>query len=615
MPTFTEGPDPCRKSLNCLELHDDPPVITGNLTNCCCCNTCFSVRPGAPDLIDTNHTHCCRCVPRLIFLQFIPYDEDDPCCVAASVPMINGGTGTSDTDWPITTYSASIFGASVTVELGRFDAGSGYGTIVEDGDCAWRVVATKAEDGLAVDEYFPIDHDTRSCLDVSGIEIGSITGPTGCTGTLQLVNYDVAHLPFVLREDVPSVTEAGLPDEPEFITLDPPCGECGEVCSKICVSGSRIISGLNEYVEFIWDEYSEDNRWSYYNEATEETEYITLYEDAYGNCTLDFSWIGSEPIADQAIDPETACSCRMKEVVTASVGNNSLGFTIRCGVCTSWNFFCGTCRCVPLYLCAQTYIDNVFVRNQTLEWDASEMAWTDGYDGLAIHLEGGTDGGCVLVPYVDGTALDSTAIRDCGDEHQSDFVAALGKRYDAGNDVISAEFTDFVYDSLVHIRVSSLLEDCKLGSCGPCLNECGSAPPVLIVNVEGVNEDGPDPAYWTTCDLTVTVYYWQSITWTGVEIEFECGYTGFYFVGDCEQGVGPSPLPVWVRVDLVDGNISFQGSTGSGPFLPCSDSQLLDESCDPYLGTTDWIELGLEPCCWACEGSISKYRITVTEPA
>lgn len=608
MPTFTQGPDPCRNSLNCRELHDDPPVIVGDLTNCCCCNTCFSVRPGAPDLIDTNHTHCCRCVPRLLFLQFIPDDPDEPCCAAASVPMINGGT--VDTPWPLTTYSTSIFDASVTVELGRFDAGSG---IAEDGDCAWHIVATKAADSLAVDDYYPIDHDTRSCLDVSGIEIGSITGPTGCTGTLRLVNYDVAHLPFVLREDIPSVTETGVPYEPEFITLAPPCGACEQVCSRICVSGSRVIGGSSEFVEFLWVEEGGDRGWAYFNEATDETEYIWLSENEYGECELAFDWTGSAPIADRVIDQDTACSCRMKEVVTASVGNDSLGFTIRCGVCTSWTFFCGTCRCVPLYLCAQTFIDNVFTESHTLEWDASEMAWTDGYD-LAIHLEAGDDGNCKLVPYIDGTAIDSTASRDCGDEHQSDFVSALGRRYDPGNDVISAEFTDFANGSPIYIRISSLIDDCKLGACGPCLNECGSAPETLVVNVEGVNEDGPDPAYWTNCDLTVTIYYWQLITWTGAELEYQCGYTGFHFVGDCEQISGP-PLPTWVRVDLIDGTIVFEQSVGTGDFSPCSDIEVLTESCDPYLGTTDFIEFGVGPCCWACEDSITKYRITVTEPA
>lgn len=610
MPTFTEGPDPCRKNLNCRELHDDPPVLTGDLANCCCCNTCFSVRPGAPDLIETNHTHCCRCVPRLIFLQFVPDDPDDPCCAAASIPMINGGT--VDEPWPLTTYSGSIFGASVTVELGRFDAGSGYGTIVEDGDCAWRVVATKPADGLAVDEYYPIDHDVRSCLDVSGIEIGGITGPAGCTGTLRLANYEVAHLPFVLREDTPSVIEVGVPDEPEFITLDPPCGACEQVCSRICVRGNRTIGGASELVEFAWVDFGYDRGWAYYNEATDEAEYIWLVENEYGECELVFNWTGSGPIDDQVIDQGTICSCRMKEVVTASVGDDTIGFTIRCGVCTSWNFFCGTCRCVPLTLCAQTYIDNVFTESLTLTWDSSIMAWTDGYD-LAIHLEAGS-GGCLLVPYVNGTALDSTATRDCGDEHQSDMVGTLGKRYDPSNDFVNAEFTDYVYDSLVFIKISSLLEDCAIGNCNaatPCLAECGSHPPVLTVNVEGVNEEDP---YEPSCDVTITVYYWELITWAGA-LDFTCGYTGFAFVGFCPQVIGPD-LPQWVRADMTDGGIQLSYYSGSSAPSQCFGIDVFDyESCDPYLGTTDWIQIGVQIPCWCCSTSITKYRITVTEPA
>ncbi len=610
MPTFTQGPDPCKKSLNCIELHDDPPELIGDLTNCCCCNTCFSVRPGSPDLINTNWTHCCRCVPRLIFLQFIPDDPDDPCCAAASIPMVNGGT--VDDPWPITTYTAGMFGATVTVELGRFDAGSGYGAIVEDGDCAWRIVATKAEDGLDVDEYFPIDHDTRSCLDVSGISIGSITGPAGCTGTLQLANYEVAHLPFILREDIPSVTETGVPDEPEFITLYPPCGECEQVCSKLCVWGHRILGGPRKFVEFNWLDYGDNRGWSYFNESTDETEYIWLVENEYGECELVFDWTGSEPIANQVIDPNTACSCRMKEVVTASVDLETIGFTIRCGVCTSWNFFCGTCRCVPLTLCAQTYIDNVFTESLTLTWDSTEMEWTDGYD-LAIRLEAGSDGSCKLVPYVSGTALESTATRDCGDEHQSDMVGTLGKRHDPGNDFINAEFSDFLYDSLIFIRISSLLEDCKIGACSnatPCRDECGSHPPVLIVNAEGVNEEDP---YSTDCDVSITVYYWESVTWAG-DLDYSCGYTGFAFVGFCDQVVGP-PLPKWVRADLTDGGITFSYYLGSSVAINCSEIIPLVESCDPYLGTTDWIEVGLQDCCWGCDEQITKLRITVTEPA
>lgn len=608
MPTFTEGPDPCNKSLACLPLHDDPPELVGNLTRCCCCNTCFSVRPGAPDLIETNWTHCCRCVPRLILLQFIPDDPDEPCCAAASVPLTNGGT--IDTPFPLTTYSGTMFGAAVTVELGRFEAGSGYGEIVEEGDCGWRVVATKPADSLDVDKYFAIDHTTRSCLDVSGISIGSITGPAGCTGTLSLANYEVAHLPFVLRDNIQSTTELGVPYEPEFITLYPPCGECEEVCSKICVSGNRVISGPVETVEFVWfDDGGGVRGWTYFNESTQEREYIQLVEDAYGECTLAFDWTGSGPIDDQVIDQDRACSCRMKEVVTASVDLATLGFTIRCGVCTSWNFFCGTCRCVPLTLCAQTYIDDVFTDDIILTWDSSIMAWTDGYD-LAIHVEAGDDGGCLLVPYVSGVALSVTATRDCGDEHQSELVGTLGKRYNANNDFISEEFIDVVYDSLVYIRISALIDDCKLGICTdatPCRDACGSHPQVLVVNAEAVNDEDP---YAPDCNISITVYYWEGITDAGSR----CGYTGFEFVGFCPQVEGPD-LPMWVRADLADGKITFSFTIGSNTGVVCGDETdiPLSESCVPYLGESGWVNTGFTPCCWACETDITRFHITVTE--
>ena len=277
----THGPDRCRSNINCRDFHDPPVEITGERMNCCCCNTCLSVRPGIRgDKVDFRH--CCRCLPRLMYLQFTPNDSEEDCCNSSSVPMVYGGTDEDE----VSTYSGSLHGVGVTVTCGASDA------VYDEYErtCVWRVVAVQGGTTIADDEY-EIDHDVISCLDVSAIDIVEAEGPNDCTGVYSLANMATGRLPF---------TEAIDDTYDKIIDIYPPAGECEQVCGKLCVYGNRMLGEVREYVEFVWFDNGVDDRGWWY-EGDNGVEKILLQE-VYGECVLHFDWTGSSVLDDCVVD-------------------------------------------------------------------------------------------------------------------------------------------------------------------------------------------------------------------------------------------------------------------------------------------------------------------------
>ena len=608
MPTYSQGSDRCRPTLGCLDFHDDADTeLFGRCQHLCCCNTCLHIRP------DSQWAHCCRCVPRLIFLRFTPSYPGEECCVSASVPMPYTGTHVDQgDDYPVSFYSGSLFGASVTVELGRFPD-----VAYSDTDnCYWHIVATKSGE-LDVDEYVEIDDDTVSCLTPPDIEIGEIEGPDGCIGTLSLAPYEVDHLPFVMRE-IENFSVEGDAYPSEFIDLYPGCGDCTQVCSVLCVYGHKTLGGVVEFAEFHW--FDDDpggpstdlsRGWEYTDSTTDVLYTIWLYEDEYGDCTLRFDWEGSGILDDRTIDGDRGCSCGIKEVVTAKSGDQTIGFTIRCGYCTCWTFYCGTCRCVPRYLCVHTYIDDVYTPNQILTWDPDAFCWTGDGD-VTVCLVSGDDGGCELQVTIGYKTLETTLSRNCGPEHQSASMATGGHTFDPNNDIISGAITEYDSDGeqLLWIGLSSLVDDCRMGYCtaaSPCVDECGSHPTPLTVALHAWNEE---PGYWLDCDLEVEVHYHEGYSWDGETLTPYCEYIGFAYVG-LQDGT-----PKWVQVVIANGTITvttWVGASHVGCHGRLHEEPFITEVCDPYFADTGEINVGVNDCCWGISTPITHFQITVSE--
>lgn len=609
----TEGPDRNNPCLNCRDFHDASPERFGVLQHLCCCNTCTTIRPGfIRDGID--HLHCCRCLPRYLMLLFVPYGG--VCCRSGSTPMAFTLTNVVDRPdgalLPVSSYRGSLFGYTVTAELGRlYDEYDAYG------DCVWRFTVEK--DSFFEELAFAVDDITVSCLDVSGIVLAEVEGPNGCTGTLMLANAEIGRIPFILREDIPSVLTTGTPPEgqEEFVDLYPACGYCDRVCRILCVYGA------GEWREFIWfeDASTEQHGWSHLKPGTEITDYIYLEDNEYGECILQFDFDGITGPPDQVIDIEQGCACGMKEVALGSFPGGTVQYTIRCGFCSCWEFYCGTCRCVPRYLCVQTYIGNTFTPNQIFEWDETELAWLSisGSNDLVFYLQPDDEGECKVVAEIYGyeSLLDLSAVIGCGVEHVSKFVATLGQQLDRGNDFLFFTMADTFGDESVWIRASAPVYECDVGPCTeatPCRDECGSHPAELTALLHGFNDSyaGDEPGWDdVVCDVEVTLHYWERVDWTGTQLEHTCGYVGWYHVGEC-QSEHAGILEKWINVELSNGLLTVYEYYEDGVDLQVYSANLT-ESCDPYYGDGGIDPVGLTSCWWGCLETVQRVHVTVTE--
>lgn len=643
MPTIeeTHGPDRCRTSLNCPRYHDPAVSLDGKLMHQCCCNTCISIRPGSDLIREINYEHCCRCVPRLIHLRFTPA-SNDPCCKAASVPMIFAGPKEGE-DF-VSVYTGSLYGITVTAELGVL-SGTASGTIIDTGtgtststDCIWRVTATRAT-GTVVDleVFYVVDDQTVTCLDVSAIVIGSVEGPNGCDGTLSLANMEAGRLPFIRRDDIDpyccgtadivgtgSGTGSARTLESKLIELDPPCGDCTQVCSVLCLDGSRRLGGASERVEFWWFDNGVNDRGWRREDPIHGTETIFLVESGSGTatasatstaesvCELDFDWSGDNGVANRAINVDNGCACGIKESVVIAIAT---GFVLRCGVCTYWQFFCGTCRCVPLTLCAQVYSNNTFVPNVLLDWDEPTRCWTGNAEvgtgspvgtssvvqEVKVCIGPDDSGGCILTATIGGEQVGDPVARDCGTER-------ISGEFDPSSDFISATFEESTADDYTWMIIQSQTDECTTGGCDAtgCSNECGSDPDVLTLTVIGENLE---PGTFPGCSIQMDIHRWEVLTITGTDLTSQCGYTGVKFIGVCDGE------PKWVIANLIAGELTLafrQGAVGNA----CNAMESLfadEETCDPYLWDSGVIGTGLTECCMSCDEPITQFQIVITE--
>lgn len=596
----SHGPDRCRGNLNCRHFHDEDglPENYGNLYQCCCCDTCTTIRPvTVSDKADVPVHYCCRCVPRVIFVRFVPDDTEDACCVTSAVPAFY----TKEESGHRAIYTATIFGVTVVAKLGKLYGG---------GACAWQVTATKAGYELADETYLLADGET--CLNVPAFSL-EVEGPNGCDGTIQLGDFSRAKVPFIQQQKWDDDYEG------KFIELyGEECGDCGQVCSTLCVDGVRHDGDTEEKVEFRWFDTGDERGWGAAGtpEYGEHQDRILLVENEYGECTLvtDFEE-GAEHFDPVTIDTARGCSCGLQETFIAFVGQTALGFTVRCGYCSCWEFICGTLRCVPAELCVLLIVGTSASR-LILSWDATNKRWGSDSDPLRLVIGSDGAGGCQVTAEMTYIELDAEPV-----PWQSS-RESITKVFDSSADFQTITLHD--PDNRVTIIASDQSPDCVLGACDeatPCLEECGSHPAQLTVNIKLWRQLGDlsDPYVpEDECDIDVTVYFWEVAVVGSEGVEFHCGYTGW---ADLPGASNPNCNTDFIRLDLHHGTLYLSTYYGVDDQSPGTGSFVLDlEECDPYYGYylhtfqfNQTINPGFDPTCIGCEVSMTRMEITITE--
>lgn len=575
MPT-SNGPDRCRGNLNCRQFHDGPlPADMTRLYQCCCCDPCRYLRPNNISNIDKPLpvNYCCRCVPRGLLLAFVPDDPDGACCHEHMVVMLYTR---GDAQNPfLAMYTESMFGVTVTATLGRNDSD----------ECVWTILIERYGEA-DVTETYVVDHSEITCLEVpTALEV-SVTGPSDCSGVLILRDMEKAKLPF--QEVYPNG-----PPSPKFIDLSySPCGTCEQVCSMLCVSGSRH-GGQSENVDFVWFDNGDLRGWMYDPGGDAYIETIFLQEDEYGNCQLVFDLEDGGPESEN-FEPITLgdnCSCKMEEVACATIDGDTACFTIRCGICSCWKFHCGTCRCVPRVLCVNL-VQGLSVTRHALAWDGVDT-WGDG--DLQIHLRADDEGGCAITVSLYGydTSEMESPIQ-C--THES-----ITNIFDPSSEVITFSFEDSAQELLIF--GSSLLGNCLRGKCTeatPCNDECGGHPDSLTITIRQWSEDGDTSGYPTDCSVSFTVGFFETADYSDSEgvIKYSCGYIGYLNVGD-----------QIVTVELRHHQLFLTKIVASEVV------ELTSEECNPYLASSD-VLLGvrlLDELQMGCLDQSYRSQVTVTE--
>lgn len=597
----SQGPDPCRGNLRCAGFHDPAgtlPLGLGSQYQCCCCDPCRFLRPNSSLNTDkpvpTNF--CCRCVPRGFSLVFLPDDPENVCCVEFVQPMFFYHPDFEE--YYLARYEGSLFGVTVLVELGRDPYGS----------CVWEVAATKAGKSI-YRESFLVDDEEITCLAVP-LEVEIATeGPHECDGVLVLEDFAKAKVPYqAIRE----------PYEPHFIDLYPPCGECFQVCSRICVRGRRHAGdgGEKQFAEFTWFENDDGHGWAYRAPGEDYDERIWLVTDDYGGCWLwpDLEDTGDAEIFDPVmIDPD-GCSCELVESLVANVGGDDPPrITIRCGRCSCWEFYCGNCRCLPKELCV-LLIEGLEATRAVLSWDGADYRW--GSDGDFLRLVTSADqetAACVITPDI-YPPFPTPGRHQCTPE-------LLTKQYDPDADVLSFVLEDPIGERF--LVVSSLMQDCAQSVCEeatPCNLDCGGHPSAVTVHVHQWAEWGDTSAIYpqeanveAVCHYFQTADYYDETTHT---IKYSCGYLGWLRL--------PVSTPEWecclIKVEVRNGMVRFYTPTeiteeDDCQALALAEVELTTETCDPYFGQSDEYVGGilLDWRCLGCTDQTYRYQVTVTE--
>lgn len=428
--------------------------------------------------------------------------------------------------------------------------------------CIWQITVPSIE----VDESVAIDHSGAvHCQAPPEWTISDVTiprGETSCTGTLSLVQYEMAKLPFVSR----------WPDAIEEFVTDMTCGLCDRFCRILCVKRGNAEERTR--VEFVW---SDDDLVWYANDDSGHK--ISLYEE-YGNCYLLLEEIGGgEFEGDLLLIDSYACSLGM-DLTATGTGTNFIA--VSCNRCSCWKYVCGTCRCVCKKLCVTGVLDGEYVEPMELEWDPLNFRWGD--ETFGVSLGNDEDGNCALtITGFDGSVTIDNA---CGSQ-------------------IAFNVSEDISDMLTSGVVNYLYGYCQPcdGNCsqGSCLTLCPDVPPVVFCEVtptEWALMLGCNPAVLCFSPITIPM----GLVFVGSGASGEWRWIGYGIISCHDCNPSTSPRNYLVTVDFgCDGQGMFRverpGVTPcvhnfSAP-LPCGYSDIWDIEFETDSACGD----GLDGCC------------------
>jgi len=628
LPIVSHGPEKFRGGPRCPDHHEG--VRTGYPDWCCCCDPCLYIRPrpnevGGP--FDVS-AYSCRCVPMLICATFTPDPGSDPCAkVIQSVAF--------------PTFSEDIVPGTVSYDFG-FDI---QVTVLSS---VWRFFS----DSHSIDQSYDIDHVNITCLQfpevsITGIVIGTVTG------TVTFSEFASSKIPFSNRQ----ATDESERDTYPVSNTD--CS-CYSAAGKLCVNGRRHVNGPIEQVEFLWNEDLQD-RWEYLppcGDPTLHSEVIYLRGDDDGNCYLEFDFEQTGATTNDWANPPTSdgdtakmtaittCTC---ELFVQSSSTGSRFVTITGGRCAEYQYICGSCRCVPTYLCVFGEIDGTFINSRaTWYYDTgNDYGWlledspdilikikgacTVNADGITIYS---TDPVKPCVLFARELSGDQAALTEDSDPISCGFElsANMEVRTDA-NPLIDRE--NWLWVS------SSICGSCATTTCGMCPDQCGSNPLVLYYFLRCIDNgpddpEDPDFGIQTFCDLTVEVHYWQRWDETTRGIP-KCGYLGYSAPITCGEDIyrirvyaddfGLNPTieraylsgPVFDKYGPTgdwtgDPTLTVVGEALENPMKRLQNGDNLTMgtlSCDPVL----WEGSGTAGiwCPWCCATHMDTFEVTVYE--
>lgn len=608
--TESNGPDRFNLHVGCADHHAG--VKTGIKDYCCCCDPCQYIRRDEEEN-EPRDRHCCRCNPKIIVAKFTATNEDG-CCRDLAIPMFI--TQVADVSGQLVMlYSGTIVGHTIYVYLSNRSVDSGQSGYLDEPGCRWTIRIPS----LGIDEEILIDHTIVTCLGVPHIEVTGVSSFETCEGTLSLLNFPSAKVPFRTR----TFPDLGYN---KHLLVPFPSGYTYEGCAElprfICVTKRRSLEDhIRQWEVEWWREFQWDDAWVPYHDATHSEDVIgrwkhqpedpsaylqSLYliQDASGETWLqpDFATPAGTQGEGEYYKRVTLSSCDcalrildVRPIIDLSTPPDFLGIDYRAGRCGCWDYVCGRRRCVPKYFCGFVFIGGTIYKNILFTWDVVEKCWLssggvdlDGGDmpiSLRICLTRGADGSCVL----------STSYED-----YELSTASIGNDDMLPSGVIDG--TNAAGDSYFVLSFSTSLDgSCKtLFTCviaTPCNTDCGSHPPVLYLTLHGssTGADIPPPPITGDCTTEIALIYFQRIVVTVdpvtkvVTVLYTCGYVGYALVESfrIDDILGPTWDTYLIKAELDLGNLTITRRLAATPdVIELTESINLDtETCNPYHGT------------------------------
>jgi len=290
----------------------------------------------------------------------------------------------------------------------------------------------------------------------------------------------------------------------------------------------------------------------------------------------------------------------------------------RSGRCSTFKYYCGSCRCIPQSLCGIAYIGGTVYTNIQFSWDQSTKSWISG----SVISYDGYDLGDTLTIELNESSLDQpcTATLDVyGYTFQPQTVVC-------DELTLNMTFADWSSDPPFWLFVNPSLADCDFflacNEASPCGGQCGNHPPVVFLTITCGNDEylasqlgcSFEPTeYLNTggCTITVPMSYQESYAFVGPPNFFEptCGYVGFYTatcpysttIWKFQLGFGEDPGGLVIEI--------FDGTRWS-----VYDIITLDENvtCNPYYASKGYCNL-LQDGIGCCIGTAQTCFLEVSE--